>query len=147
LIQIFEGERKLTKDCNNLGQFSLNGIPPAPRGVPQIEVTYEIDENSILNVNAVEKSKGVSEKITITQPKGRFTKDDIEDMLKKAQAAEGEDEKILERIQAKNGLESLAYQIKNQLNDEKIKAAIEEADKTTITNKVEETIKWLESNQ
>jgi len=147
LIQIFEGERKLTKDCNALGQFSLNGIPPAPRGVPQIEVTYEIDENSILNVSAVEKSKGVSEKITITQPKGRFSKDDIEDMVRKAQAAEGEDEKILERIQSKNELESLAYNIKNQLNDEKIKAAISESDKTTLTTKVEETIKWLETNQ
>lgn len=99
-----------------------------------------------MNVSAVEKSKGVSEKITITQPKGRFSKDDIEDMVKKAQAAEGEDEKILARIQSKNELESLAYNVKNQLNDEKIKAAISAEDKTTLTTKVEETIKWLESH-
>ena len=146
LIQIFEGERKLTKDCHNLGQFSLNNIPPMPRGVPQIEVTYEIDENSILNVSAVEKSKGSVEKITITQPKGRFTAGDIEGMLSKAKQAEAEDEKVIEKIQAKNNLESLAYNIKNQLNDENIKKHIEEHDKTVLTAKVEEVIKWLEHN-
>jgi heat shock 70kDa protein 1/2/6/8 len=147
LIQVFEGERKLTKDCHPLGQFQLNGIPPAPRGVPQIEVTYEIDENSILNVTAVEKSKGTQEKITITQPKGRFTKDQIDEMVQKAQKSEAEDEKVIERIQSKNGLESLAYNIKNQLNDEKIKAAISEGDRKTLEDKVAESIKWLESNQ
>jgi L1 cell adhesion molecule like protein len=110
-------------------------------------VTYEIDENSILNVTAVEKSKGTQEKITITQPKGRFSKDQIDEMVSKAQKSEAEDEKILERIQAKNGLESLAYNIKNQLNDEKIKAAISEADRKTLEDKVAEAIKWLEGHQ
>jgi len=125
-IQVFEGERKLTKDCNCLGTFSLNDIPPAPRGVPQIEVTFEIDENSILQVSAMEKSKGTQQKITITNPKDRFSSQQIEEMLKKAQTSQEEDDRIVKRIQARNQLEGLCYQFRNQLRDDKVKQMIPE---------------------
>jgi len=121
LIQAFEGERKMTKDNHQLGQFSLEGIPLAPRGVPQIEVTFEIDENSILNVTAVDKVKGTSKKITITNDRGRLTKEDIERMVQEAKTKEAEDESLLKKVTSRNNLEATIYNLRNQLKDEKVK--------------------------
>lgn len=147
LIQVYEGERAMTKDNNLLGKFELSGIPPAPRGVPQIEVTFDIDANGILNVSAVDKSTGKENKITITNDKGRLSKDDIERMVKEAESYRDEDEKQRERIQAKNGLESYAFNIRSTIEDEKLKDKISEDDKKTILDKVSDTIKWLDANQ
>jgi L1 cell adhesion molecule like protein len=124
LIQVFEGERQLTKDNNCLGKFNLDGIPPAPRGVPQIEVSFDIDENGILNVSATDKSTNKSNKITITNNKGRLSKEEIERLVKEAEKFKGEDEIIRKRIEAKNALENYTYSIKNTLKDEKLKDKI-----------------------
>merc|ERR1719235_1650825 len=113
LIQVFEGERSMTKDCNLLGKFNLDGIPPMPRGVPQIEVTYDIDANGILNVSSVEKSTGKENKITITNDKGRLSKDEIEKMVEEAEKYKAEDEANRVRIEAKNSLENYAYSMKS----------------------------------
>jgi len=147
LIQVYEGERAMTKDNNLLGKFELSGIPPAPRGVPQIEVTFDIDANGILNVSAVDKSTGKENKITITNDKGRLSKEDIERMVNDAEKYKNDDEKQKERISAKNALESYAYNMKQTLEDEKLKDKIPEADKKKILDKCSETIKWLDSNQ
>uniref|UniRef100_A0A7S3YRT3 Heat shock protein 70 n=1 Tax=Lotharella globosa TaxID=91324 RepID=A0A7S3YRT3_9EUKA len=147
LIQVFEGERAKTADCNLLGKFNLNGIPPAPRGVPQIEVTFDLDANSILNVNAMDKSTSKSHKITITNDKGRLSQDEIEKMVADAEKYKAEDEKHAKKVAAKNGLEGLAYNIKNTLNDEKLKGKISVEDKTTVTKKVDETLDWIEKNE
>merc|ERR1719207_167107 len=147
LIQVFEGERSMTKDCNLLGKFHLDGVPPMPRGVPQIEVTYDIDANGILNVSAVEKSTGRENKITITNDKGRLSSEEVERMVAEAEKYKAEDEANASRIQAKNGLENYCYSMKNTLNDEKLKGKVSEEDKSTILSKVEETIKWLDANQ
>jgi len=147
LIQVFEGERAMTKDCNLLGKFDLDGIPPMQRGVPQIEVTYDIDANGILNVSSVEKSTGKENKITITNDKGRLSKDEIEKMVDEAERYKSEDENNRQRIEAKNTLENYAYNMKNTVNDEKLKDKIGEQDKKNIEEKCEETIKWLETNQ
>merc|ERR1712199_68321 len=147
LIQVFEGERAMTKDNNLLGKFHLDGIPPMPRGVPQIEVTYDIDANGILNVSSVEKSTGKENKITITNDKGRLSKEEIEKMVEEAETYKAEDEANKDRIEAKNGLENYAYNLKNTMDDEKLKDKISEEDKSTILSKVEETIKWLDANQ
>merc|ERR1719362_2503852 len=122
LIQVFEGERSMTKDNNLLGKFELSGIPPAPRGVPQIEVTFDIDANGILNVNAADKSTGKSQKITITNDKGRLSKEDIEKMVNDAEKYKADDEAAAERVKGKNELESYAYQMKQTMDDEKFKA-------------------------
>src|SRR5690349_19402431 len=114
----------MTKDNNILGKFELSGIPPAPRGVPQIEVTFDIDANGILNVSAVDKSTGKENKITITNDKGRLSKDDIERMVKEAETYKDEDEKQKDRINAKNSLESYAFNIKSTVEDEKVKDKI-----------------------
>ena len=147
LIQVFEGERAMTKDNNILGKFELSGIPPAPRGVPQIEVTLDIDANGILNVTAVDKSTGKENKITITNDKGRLSKEEIERMVKEAENYKDEDEKQKERITAKNGLESYAFNIKSTVEDEKLKDKISEEDRKKIMEKVSDTIKWLDANQ
>jgi len=147
LIQVFEGERAMTKDCNLLGKFHLDGIPPMPRGVPQIEVTYDIDANGILNVSAVEKSTGRENKITITNDKGRLSSEEVERMVAEAEKYKAEDEANASRIQAKNGLENYCYSMKNTMNDENLKGKVSEEDKATIMGKVEETIKWLDANQ
>merc|ERR1719324_1677063 len=118
-----------------------------PRGVPQIEVTYDIDANGILNVSSVEKSTGKENKITITNDKGRLSKDEIEKMVEEAEKYKSEDEANRGRIEAKNGLENYAYNIKNSVEDEKLKDKISEEDKSTILGKVEETINWLDANQ
>jgi len=147
LIQVFEGERAMTKDNNILGKFELTGIPPAPRGVPQIEVTFDIDANGILNVSAMDKSTGKENKITITNDKGRLSKEDIEKMVNEAEKYKAEDEKQRERISAKNGLESYCFQMKATMDEEKIKGAISDDDKKVINDKCDDCIKWLDANQ
>jgi L1 cell adhesion molecule like protein len=147
LIQVFEGERAMTKDNNLLGKFELAGIPPAPRGVPQIEVTFDIDANGILNVTALEKSTNKENKITITNDKGRLSKEDIERMVNEAEKYRSEDDQQKERITAKNGLESYCFNMKATMEDEKLKDKISEGDKKTILDKCNETIKWLDANQ
>merc|ERR1719347_566630 len=119
LIQVFEGERAMTKDNNLLGKFHLDGIPPAPRGVPQIEVTFDIDANAILNVTAMDKSTGKENKITITNDKGRLSKEEIDKMVNDAEKYKAEDEKQRERISAKNSLESYAFNVKQTVEDDK----------------------------
>jgi len=147
LIQVFEGERSRTKDNNILGKFELTGIPPAPRGVPQIEVTFDIDANGILNVSASDKSTGKSNKITITNDKGRLTKEDIERMVEEAEKYKNEDEKTRQKIEAKNSLENYAYNIRNTVRDEKLKDKVEEEDKKTIEEKVKEALEFIETNE
>lgn len=146
-IQVFEGERAMTKDNHLLGKFDLTGIPPAPRGVPQIEVTFDIDANGILNVSAQDKSSGKQEKITITNDKGRLSKEEIEKMVSDAEQYKAEDEKQKDRISAKNNLESYCFNMKSTLEDEKLKDKIGDSDKEAITKKCDETIKWLDANQ
>merc|ERR1711998_402748 len=146
LIQVYEGERSRTKDNNLLGKFELGGIPPAPRGVPQIEVTFDIDANGVLNVTAEDKgASGKKANITITNDKGRLSKDDIGRMVREAEQFADEDKAAKEKIDAKNGLESYCYSMKNTINEEKFKAAIDEDDKKTITDKVEEVMAWLDT--
>ena len=142
LIQVFEGERAKTKDCNLLGKFELSGIPPAPRGVPQIEVSFDVDANGILNVNAADKSTGKSQKITITNDKGRLSKEEIERMLAEAEKYADEDKQAAERVAAKNGVESYAYSLKSTLGENGDKFG---DDKETLEAKVDETIKALDT--
>jgi len=137
----------MTKDNNLLGKFELTGIPPAPRGVPQIEVTFDIDANGILNVTAVEKSTGKENKITITNDKGRLSKEEIERMVNDAEKYRAEDEKQKQTIAAKNALESYCFNMKSAVEDEKLKDKISDSDKTTILDKCNEVIRWLDANQ
>merc|ERR1712219_72061 len=147
-IQVYEGERPMTKDNHQLGKFDLTGIPPAPRGVPQIEVTFEIDANGILQVSAEDKGTATKEKITITNDQNRLTPEDIEQMIKDAEMFADEDKKLKERVEARNELESYAYSLKNQINDkEKLGSKISDEDKETIETAVEAKISWLEENQ
>jgi len=147
-IQVFEGERPMTKDNHQLGKFDLTGIPPAPRGVPQIECTFEIDANGILQVSAEDKGTGSKEKITITNDQNRLTPEDIEQMIKDAEMFADEDKKLKERVESRNELESYAYSLKNQINDkEKLGAKITDEDKEKIEEAVNEKITWLEENQ
>jgi L1 cell adhesion molecule like protein len=145
-IQIFEGERNFTKDNNLLGKFRLEGIPPMPRGVPQIEITYDLDANGILNVSAVEKSTGKTNKITITNDKGRLSKDQIERMVAEAAEHEAEDKARMERIEAKNELESYLYNARNSFRDEKVKEKLGE-DAKRGEDIVQVHLTWLEANQ
>ncbi|XP_061691576.1 heat shock 70 kDa protein 1-like [Syngnathoides biaculeatus] len=147
LIQVLEGERAMTKDNNLLGRFELIGIPPAPRGVPQIEVTFDVDANGILNVSAVDKSSGKENKITITNDKGRLSREEIEKMVDDAQKYKAEDELQRDKITAKNALESYAFNVKSSVQDEKLAAKLSEEDKKTLMDKCEQTLNWLESNQ
>ncbi len=146
-IQVFEGERQFTRDCNKLGNFMLEGIPPMPRGAPQIEVTFDIDANGILNVSAQEKSTGKSHKITITNDKGRLSKDDIERLVQESERFAEEDKKKAEQVTARNELESYLYNLRNMVNDDANKDKLGEADKTTVLDTVTEGIAWLESNE
>jgi molecular chaperone DnaK (HSP70) len=137
----------MTKDNHQLGKFDLTGIPPAPRGVPQIEVTFEIDANGILQVSAEDKGTGNREKITITNDQNRLSPDDIDRMIKDAERFADDDKKLKERVEARNELESYAYSLKNQLGDkEKLGGKLAADDKTKIEEIVDEKIKWLESN-
>merc|ERR1712209_77422 len=146
-IQVYEGERAMTKDNHSLGKFDLTGIPPAPRGVPQIEVTFDIDANGIPNVSAVDKSSGKQEKITITNDKGRLSSDEIERMVADAERFKEDDDKQKERIAAKNGLESYCFNMKSTLDDKNISEKIPQEDRTKITDKCNEALNWLDSNQ
>jgi len=144
LIQVFEGERTMTKDNNLLGKFELSGIPPAPRGVPQIEVSFDIDANGILNVSALEKQTNKSNKITITNDKGRLSKEDIDRMVKEAEKFADEDKRVRECVEARNALENYAYQVKNSLTE--LKDKVSEDDRTTVETAVSQAMEWLESH-
>merc|ERR1712159_172470 len=146
LIQVFEGERSRTKDNNLLGKFELGGIPPAPRGVPQIEVTFDVDANGVLNVSAEDKgASGKKANITITNDKGRLSKEDIERMVAEAEQFAEEDAKAKERIDAKNALESYCYQMKNTISEDKFKSAFSEDELKQVEDKVGEVMQWLET--
>ena len=145
LIQVFEGERAMTRDCNMLGKFQLEGIPPMRRGVPQIEVTYDVDANGILNVSAAEKSTGKSNKITITNDKGRLSPEEIERLVQEAEKYKNQDEENKGRIEAKNSFENYLYQMKNSVSEES--SQISEDVKKTVTETVEDGLKWLDENQ
>ena len=147
LIQVYEGERAMTKDNNLLGKFELSGIPPAPRGVPQIEVTFDIDANGILNVSATDKSTGKENKITITNDKGRLNKDDIERLVQEAERYKADDDQQRERITSKNNLESYCFNMKSTVEDDKVKTKISESDRKQVLDACDEAIKWLDSNQ
>ncbi|RHY26474.1 hypothetical protein DYB32_007591 [Aphanomyces invadans] len=146
LIQVYEGERTMTHDNHLLGKFSLDGLPPMPRGVPQVDVTFDIDANGILNVSAVEKSTGKENKITITNDKGRLSKDEIERMVNDAEKYKAEDTKNKERVEAKNGLENYAYSLRNTLQEEKIQGAMDAGDKKVLEDKVHDIISWMDRN-
>jgi heat shock protein 5 len=148
MIQVYEGERSMTKDNHNLGKFELTGIPPAPRGVPQIEVTFEVDANGILQVSAEDKGTGKAEKITITSEKGRLSEDEIERMVREAEEFAEEDKKVKERIDARNGLESYLYNLKNTLEDDEKGLAdnISAEDKKELQDIVDETLDWMDEN-
>merc|ERR1711967_194539 len=145
LIQVFEGERAMTKDNHQLGKFELTSIPPAPRGVPQIEVSFEIDANGLLQVSAVDKGTGKSEKITITADKGRLSEEEIERMVKEAEEFAEEDKNQKEKIDSRNSLEGYAYNMRNQISDEeKLGGKISAEDKETIEEAVTAAIDWLD---
>ena len=146
-IQVHEGERAMTKDNHMLGKFDLTGIPPAPRGVPQIDVTFDIDANGILKVSAMDKTSEKCENITITNDKGRLSQADIERMVREAETYKAEDDQQKERIAAKNSLESYCFNIKSTLEDDNIKSKISESDRSKVMGKCSETLKWLDSNQ
>lgn len=147
LIQVFEGERSMTKDNNLLGKFELTNIPPAPRGVPQIEVSFELDANGILRVTAGDKGTGKSESITITNDKGRLTPEEIERMIQEAEEFAEEDKAQREKIEARNALENYAVTLKNQVNDDDgLGGKIDDDEKETILDAVKEATSWLEEN-
>ena len=147
LIQVFEGERSRTRDNNLLGKFELSGIPPAPRGVPQITVCFDIDANGILNVSAEDKSTGQKNKITITNDKGRLSKDDIERMVQEAEKYKTEDEDHKKKIDAKNALENYAYNMRNSIRDTNVGGKLAPEDKKAVETAVDEAIAWLDANQ
>jgi heat shock protein 5 len=147
LIQVYQGERAMTKDNVLLGKFELTGLVPAPRGVPQIEVTFEIDANGILNVGAEDKGTGKHEKITITADKGRLSEEDIERMVREAEEFAEQDKSQKATIDAKNALEGYAYSMRNTITDEeKLGSKIGDEDKETIEEAVKETIDWMDDN-
>ncbi|KAI3809039.1 hypothetical protein L1987_25006 [Smallanthus sonchifolius] len=147
LIQVYEGERARTKDNNLLGKFELSGIPPAPRGVPQINVCFDIDANGILNVSAEDKVGGQKNKITITNDKGRLSKEDIEKMVQEAEKYKAEDEEHKKKVEAKNALENYAYNMRNTIKDDKIGSKLSADDKKKVEDAVEQAVQWLDSNQ
>ena len=144
-IQVYEGERKFTKDNNKLGDFLLEGIPPAPRGTPQIEVTFDLDSNGILTITAEDKQGGKKKDIKITNDKGRLTQEEIDAMVKNAEEFKEEDEKMKAQVDSKNELESYTYQLKNAVDDDK--NALEQSDRDTLKEKLDETLKWLDNSQ
>jgi heat shock protein 1/8 len=146
MIQVYEGERPLTKDNYRLGQFQLDGIAPAPRGVPQIEVSFDIDANGIMNVAAHDKASGKSQRIAITQDKGRLNREEIERMIMEAERYKEEDERQRKKVEAKNALENYAYALKNSLADPQQQAKLEDPDKQALDAAVNRTLQWLEGN-
>lgn len=148
LIQVYEGERAMAKDNNLLGKFELSGIPPAPRGVPKVEVTFSLDANGILSVKACDKTTGKENQITIKNEAGRLSKTDIEKMMKEAEENAENDKKIRERVEAKNSLESYAYNIRNSvLNDATLSSKLSAQEKESIKKVVDTTVEWLDKNQ
>ncbi len=145
-IRVFEGERKFTKDCNLLGQFELTGFPPAPRGVPQLEVTYDLDANGILKVSACEKSTGKVQNITITNDKGRLSKEQVEEMIKKAEQLKEEDEKNFKRVEAKNSFESYVFNWRNQLDKDELASKLPAEELESSKKLISDAQAWLESN-
>jgi len=147
LIQVFEGERAMTKDNHLLGKFELGGIPPGPRGQPQIEVTFEIDVNSILQVTAKETASGSEEKITITTDGSRLSQSEIDQMLKEAQKWEEQDKLARDTVQSKHKLESFVYQVRNLVGDEeKVGGKLSASDKETLSDAVKEAVEWLDEH-
>lgn len=145
LIDVYEGERPMTKDNHSLGKFELSGILPAPRGVPQIEVTFEVDVNGILQVSAVDKGTGKAEKITITADKGRLSEEEIQRLIDEAEEYAEEDRMLRERVNSRNGLESYLYGLKNSLEEEST-ANISAEDKKDVLDLVDETLDWMDGN-
>ena len=146
LIQVYEGERQFTRDCNRLGEFKLDGIPPMPRGVPQIEVSFDVDANGILNVSAAEKSTGKSNKITITNDKGRLSKEDIERMVQEAEKHAADDKLRMERVESKNQLEGYLYNTRNAIREDKVKETLGESTVNELEQTIKEGIDWLDAN-
>ncbi|VAI50177.1 unnamed protein product [Triticum turgidum subsp. durum] len=147
LIQVYEGERTRTRDNNLLGKFELSGIPPAPRGVPQITVCFDIDANGILNVSAEDKTTGQKNKITITNDKGRLSKEEIEKMVQEAEKYKSEDEEHKKKVESKNALENYSYNMRNTIKDEKIASKLPADDKKKIEDAIDAAIQWLDTNQ
>ena len=145
-IQVFEGERQFTRDCNRLGEFKLEGIPPMPRGVPQIEVSFDVDANGILNVTAMEKSTSKSNKITITNDKGRLSKEEIDRLIQEAEKNAASDKAAMERVDAKNGLETYLYNTRNTVREDKVKQTLGADTIKEVEEWVAEGIAWLESH-
>merc|ERR1712244_100620 len=146
-IQVYEGERAMTRDNHILGKFDLTNIPPAPRGVPQIEVTLDVYANGILNVSAVEKGTGKAEKITITNDKGRLSKEEIEKMVNDAERYKGEDDQQRERVTAKNSLESYLFSLKSSIDNEPVKKNLSSEELSGAQTALDAALKWLDSNQ
>jgi len=144
LIQVYEGERSMTRDNHLLGKFELSGIPPAPRGKPQIEVTFDIDANGIMNVKALDKVTGFSQGITITNDKGRLTPEEVEKMVHEAELYAEADKKIREKVETKNGLQQYAYNLKQSIQEDGVKDNLNEDDKKKIESSVDECLKWIE---
>ncbi|RCK54892.1 glucose-regulated [Candida viswanathii] len=149
LIQVYEGERTMAKDNNRLGKFELTGIPPAPRGVPQIEVTFSLDANGILKVEAADKGTGKSESITITNEKGRLSKDEIDRMVEEAEKYAQQDQELKEKIEARNSLENYAHVLRGQLNDKSetgLGSKLDDDDRETLDDAIKETLEFIEDN-
>ena len=146
LIQVFEGERAMSKDNNLLGKFNLEGIPPMPRGQPQIDVTFDIDANGILNVSAVEKSTGKENTVTIRNDQTRLSQEDIDRMVSEAELFKAEDEANKNRVKAKNTVENYCYSLKSSLASDEVKDKIPVDDKKALEGAIEDTIKWLDTN-
>lgn len=143
-IKVYEGERTFTKDNRLMGEFELSGIPPAPRGIPQIEVSFDIDANGIMNVSALDKGTGKSQNITITNESGRMTKEQIDDMIKEAEKFKEDDDAQRQRIESKNALENYLYNTRNSVNDENTK--MDDTSKSTVNNLIDKQIKWMDNN-
>ena len=146
-IQIFEGERQFTRDCNLLGKFQLDGIPPMPRGVPQIEVTFDVDQNGILNVSAAEKSTGKSNKITITNDKARLSREEVDRLVAEAEKYAAEDKERMEKVEARNGLESYLYNTRNALQEENLKTKMSADDLKDAEAAVSDGLAWLNDHE
>jgi len=145
-IQVFEGERKFTKDNNRLGEFKLEGIAPAKRGVPQIEVSFDVDANGIMNVTAIDKATGKEAKITISNDSNRLSKDDIEKMVQDAEKFKAEDDEMKDKVDAKNGLESYCFQVKSSLDEPNLRDKFSPEERDTVTKLCDEGLQWLSAN-
>mgnify|MGYP000772144179 FL=1 len=146
-IKVYEGERSRTRDNNLLGTFDLTGIPPAPRGVPQIEVTFDVNADGIMNVSACDKSTGNVKKITIKNEKGRLSQADIDKMVSDAEKYKAQDEEVRKKVEAKNALEGYCFGVRNSLSQEQFANALSQSDKDTINKEINDTLAWLDSNQ